>query len=108
MNRVWESSGPRLHDSIQAFGTKDPSDSGVYKVPLRPCAHLVHIPHNLSTDTVTLTRDTLTRETDTLTRECTRVFRKKQGGSGNGAVDGSHRTYRPQLYNLPGFVKYRG
>lgn len=50
-NRVWESSGPCLHDSIQAFETKDPSDSDVYKVPIRPCAHLVHIRHNLSADT---------------------------------------------------------
>lgn len=36
---------------FQAFGEKDPIDSDVYKVPIKPCTHLVHIPHNLSTNT---------------------------------------------------------
>ena len=36
---------------FEACGGKDPSDSDVYKAPMKPCTHLVHNPHNLSTNT---------------------------------------------------------
>lgn len=51
VNSVWESSDPWLHNLAQTFGEKDPSDFDVYTAPVKPCKHLVHNPHNLSTNT---------------------------------------------------------
>lgn len=51
VNSVWESSDPWSQGTTSGFGEKDPRDSDVYKAPMKPCTHLVHNPHNLSTNT---------------------------------------------------------
>lgn len=48
---VWESSDPCWFDLIPAFGTQDPRDAGVYRVPTKLCAHIVRTPYNLPADT---------------------------------------------------------
>lgn len=52
---LWTASGkvviPGCIIWSQTFGEKDPSVSDVYKAPTKPYTHLVHNPHNLSTNT---------------------------------------------------------
>lgn len=39
--------------SFQVFREKAPSDSDVYKAPIKPCTWIVHVIHSLSKDTHT-------------------------------------------------------